>query len=168
MVLPLPGGQPLTAKEKPMTTFMKADEILDFAIQNEQNAVELYTDLAERTKSPAAKVEFLQFANEERGHKVKLEKVKSGRKLLSLDTKVQDLKIADYTVAVELGKDPAYQDILLFAMKQEKAAFRLYSDLAALSPDSEIQELLRGLAQEEAKHKLKFEIEYDDNVLKEN
>ena len=151
-----------------MADFTTTDEILDFAIQNEQNAVDLYTSLAEKTKSPAARAEFIQFANEERGHRVKLEKVKSGRKMLGLDKAVQDLKISDYTVDVVLGDDPDYQSILLFAMKQEKAAFRLYSSLAALAPDSEIKAMLLDLAQEEAKHKLKFEIEYDDNVLKEN
>lgn len=151
-----------------MADFTTTDEILDFAIQNEQNAVDLYTSLAEKTKSPAARTEFIQFANEERGHRAKLEKVKSGRKLLGMDSKVQDLKIADYTVDVVLGDDPDYQNILLFAMKQEKAAFRLYSDLAAMAPDADLKSMLLDLAQEEAKHKLKFEIEYDDNVLKEN
>jgi len=151
-----------------MADFTTTDEILDFAIRNEQNAVDLYTDLAEKTKSAAAKAEFISFANEERGHRVKLEKVKSGRKLIGLDAKVLDLKIADYTVDVVLGDNPDYQNILLFAMKQEKAAFRLYSDLANMTPDAEIKTLLLDLAQEEAKHKLKFEIEYDDNVLQEN
>ena len=114
------------------------------------------------------RAEFLQFAGEERGHRVKLEKVKSGRKLLGLDKQVQDLKISDYTVDVALGDDPDYQSILLFAMKQEKAAFRLYSTLAEMAPEPELKTMLLDLAQEEAKHKLKFEIEYDENVLKEN
>ncbi len=39
----------------------------------------------------------------------------------------------------------------------EKAAFRLYTDLAAKTDDPELQKLLLDLAQEEAKHKLRFE-----------
>jgi rubrerythrin len=151
-----------------MTVFTTADEILAFAIQNEQNAVDLYTDLAGRTKSSATKAELESIAAEERGHKAKLERVKAGKKLLSADAKVQDLKITDYTLDTDLGDDPDYQSILIFAMKQEKAAFRLYTDLARLAPDQELRELMLGLAQEEAKHKLKFEIEYDDNILTEN
>ena len=151
-----------------MADFRTTDEILDFAIQNEQSAVDLYTSLAEKTKSSAVRAEFLRFANEERGHREKLEKVKSGRKLLGLDKHVQDLKIAEYTVNVTLGEDPDYQSILLFAMAQEKAAFRLYSALADLAPEPELKTMLLDLAQEEAKHKLRFEIEYDENVLKEN
>jgi len=151
-----------------MADFKTTDEILDFAIQNEQNAVDLYTSLAEKTKSSAVRAEFLQFANEERGHRAKLENVKSGRKLLDIDQRVQDLKIADYTVDVALGDDPDYPTVLLFAMAQEKAAFRLYSALAALATEPDLKTMLLALAQEEAKHKLRFEIEYDENVLKEN
>lgn len=151
-----------------MTNFMSTDDVLAFAIKNEQDAADLYMGLAEKTSSPAVKAEFLQFANEERGHKIKLEKVKSGRKLLKADTGVHDLKIADYTVDAELADNPDYQSVLLFAMKQEKAAFRLYTDLAALVAEPDLKEVLLGLANEEAKHKLRFEIEYDDNVLKEN
>ena len=151
-----------------MTVSMNADEILDFAIQKEQEAVELYTGLASRVKSSAMKAELEHIAGEERGHKAKLERVKSGKKLLGADAKVQDLKISDYTVDVELDDNPDYQSVLLFAMKQEKAAFKLYTDLAAVAPDAELRELLLGLAQEEAKHKLKFEIEYDQNILVEN
>ena len=55
-----------------------------------------------------------------------------------------------------------------FAMKEEKAAFRLYSDLADRTDNAAAKEVLLMLAQEEAKHKLRFEIEYDDNILREH
>ena len=151
-----------------MNELSNADEILNYAIQMEQDAVDLYTDLAEKAKDPATKKTFLGFAQEERGHKAKLQNVKAGKKLLSAETKVQDLKIADYTNDVELSSSPSYQDVLLFAMKQEKQAFRLYTDLAARTDDEDLKELLLGLAQEEARHKLRFEIEYDDEILTEN
>jgi len=62
----------------------------------------------------------------------------------------------------------SFQDALILAMKAEKAAFRLYSELATATDNAELQTMLLGLAQEEAKHKLRFEIEYDDYALKEN
>ena len=43
------------------------DEILDFAIQNEQGAVDMYTELASKAKSASMKAAFEQFAGEERG-----------------------------------------------------------------------------------------------------
>ena len=53
-------------------------------------------------------------------------------------------------------------------MKNEKAAFRLYLDLANKVSNLEQKSLFLSLANEEAKHKLRFEIEYDEIVLKEN
>ena len=53
-------------------------------------------------------------------------------------------------------------------MKKEKAAYRLYLDLAAVGEDEELTDMFLSLAQEEAKHKLRFEIEYDDEIMKEN
>jgi rubrerythrin len=53
-------------------------------------------------------------------------------------------------------------------MQREKAAYRLYTDLAKITPDAEARALLKALAQEEARHKLAFEIEYDTHVLQEN
>ena len=152
-----------------MSGFTNVQEILDFAIISEQNAVDLYLNLANRSKTPSAKAAFEEYAAEERGHKAKLERVKSGKKLLlKPSAKVQDLKLSDYTVLQELGENPDYQSILIFAMHQEKAAFKLYTDLSQLAESAEIKDLLLGLAQEEAKHKLRFEIEYDEHVLIEN
>ena len=84
------------------------------------------------------------------------------------EKQILDLKLSDYTVAEEPGPGADYQTVLIFVMKKEKAAFKLYTDLAGMTTDPAIQELLLSLAQEEAKHKLRFEIEYDDNILSEN
>jgi rubrerythrin len=53
-------------------------------------------------------------------------------------------------------------------MKKEKAAFRMYTKLAENAVDPSVKATLLNLAQEESKHKLRFEIEYDDFILKEN
>ena len=152
-----------------MSTFSDVDEILDFAIDGEQAAVDLYLGLAAQAKNPSIRKSFEEYAQEERGHKAKLEEVKAGKRLiLPSDKPVLDLKIGDYTVDENPGPDADYQTVLLFAMKKEKAAFRLYTDLAGKTSDAAVQQLLLGLAQEEAKHKLRFEIEYDDHILVEN
>ena len=60
-----------------------------------------------------------------------------------------------------------YQQALIVAMKQEKAAYKLYSDLAAKVTFEGLRNTFLMLAQEEAKHKLHFEVEYDE-LIKEN
>ena len=151
-----------------MSDFNTVEEILVYAIDMEQAAVDLYTKIAEQSSSAMAKQVFLSFAGEERGHKAKLEAVKAGKDFAAAATPVQDLKIADYANDVELSDNPTYGDILVFAMKQEKQAFRLYNDLAARMENPDIKALFLTLAQEEAKHKLRFEIEYDEHELTEN
>lgn len=111
---------------------------------------------------------FEDFAREEQGHKAKLLRVKQTGQMEPSGTKILDLKIGDYLVEAEPGPEMDYQQALILAMKQEKAAFKLYTDLAEATEDPSLRDLLLGLAQEEAKHKLRFEVEYDEHVLTEN
>ena len=151
-----------------MKAFGSVDEILDFAIGKEEEAVQLYTRLASQTRKSWMRQVFEEFANEERGHKEKLLAIKQGKLLLPAAEKVMDLKIGDYLMDVEPSPDLDYQDALILAMKEEKAAFKLYSDLAAATDDDSLRATLLALAQEEAKHKLRFEIEYDEHILTED
>ena len=148
--------------------FDSVNAVLDFAIKNEQDASDFYTELAAKMEKPHMKQAFEGFAAEERGHKAKLEAVKKGQISKLTKAKVLDLKIGDYLVEQKPSASMDYQSALILAMKQEKAAFRLYTDLAASTSDKGIRDLFLGLAQEEAKHKLRFEVEYDDDFLREN
>jgi rubrerythrin len=144
------------------------DEILDFAIDREQKAVDFYIALAGRAGTAWMRDQLMGFAREEAGHKAKLIAVKAGAKLLPCGQQIADLKIVDYLVDVEVTDDINVQNALIVAMKREKAAFRLYTNLAAYVDDVELRELFLGLAQEEAKHKLHYETQYDDQVLHDN
>jgi rubrerythrin len=144
------------------------NEILDFAIEREQQAADFYSSFAERASSAPMKEMLLGFSEEEMRHKGKLKSVKVGDKLLNADQHVQDLKISDYLVEVEPTPDISLQDALIVAMKREKAAYRLYSDMAKNIDDPELKMMFLGLAQEEAKHKLYFEVQYDDQIMRDN
>jgi rubrerythrin len=150
-----------------MTAFESVDALLDFAIEKEQEANEFYLDLANKMEREHMKKVFEGFAAEEAKHKEKLTQVKAGKHLMPVESKVTDLKIGDYLVDVEPAPDMDYQDALIIAMKKEKASFKLYSNLAQTTDDDNLQNLMWGLAQEEAKHKLRLEIEYDEVVLTE-
>ena len=145
-----------------METFESIDAVLDFAIKKEEEAAAFYVKLAAKMEKPWMRETFSDFAQEELGHKAKLLEVKAGKTLMSAEAKVQDLKVGDYLVESEPQDDMDYQDALILAMKKEKAAFKLYVDLAASTEDEGLRQIFLGLAQEEAKHKLRFEIEYDD------
>ena len=146
-------------------------EILEFAIAQEEEAAAFYAGLAGRTGSAAMKQVFGEFSREEIGHKVRLQAVLNGDATFAGDKAgtVPDLKIADYLVEVDPAHDPLdYQNALIIAMKKEKAAFRMYSDMAAGIAEPDLREVFDGLAREEARHKLRFEVEYDERILADN
>ena len=144
------------------------DEVLDYAIDQEQQAADFYASLAGRAEKAGMKKIFLDFAEEEIRHKKRLLAVKNGEHELTPEQEVLDLKISDYLIEVDESPDISYQDALIVAMKRERAAYNLYSDMAEKVPESNIKQLFVGLAKEEAKHKLFFESEYDERVLMDN
>jgi len=148
--------------------FDSVDEILDFAIEKEEEAYQFYLDLAERIERKNMIQVFQDFAKEELKHKEKLLAIKSGKLLAPASEKIMDLKIGDYLKDVEITQDLDYQKALILAMKAEKNAFLLYTKLASTTDNPDLKTTLLSLAQEEAKHKLLFETEYDDYILTEN
>ena len=165
------------------------ETILDFAIENENEAYEFYTNLAakmdNRTMNPVRdtpkrdgrqrrpvsngmKQVFLDFAAEEQGHRKLLEEARKGKTVNIGGDKIADLKIAEYAVDIVPTPDMDYQAALILAMKKEKKAFQLYSDLSVAAKDPIARKLFQSLAQQEAKHKLRFELEYDEVILKED
>ena len=144
------------------------EEILDFAIENEEAAVAFYTDLAARAAQPSMTVVFERLAAEETGHRNMLLGIKKDPARVPTRGKIVNLQVADYLVEVEPTPETPYKDLLVIAIKREKAAARMYKDLAAVADDAELKKLLLTLADEEASHQLRFEQEYADFVLLEN
>ena len=151
-----------------MMNFKSVDEILNYAIDKEEDARQFYLDIAAKMDRPYMKQVFEQFSKEEKGHKAKLQAVKEGKMMLKAEKKVMDLQIGDHLEDVDLDAKLDYQQALIVAMKAEKNSYRLYNDLANSTDDENLSSMFLSLAQEEAKHKLRFEIEYDEYVLREN
>lgn len=151
-----------------MKEFKHVDEILVFAIDQEQKAVDFYTSLAKEASSEEMKKVFLEFAGEEIKHKQRLTRIREEGVFTMPKQQVADLKIGDYIVDVKASGKLSYEEALVLAMKREKAAFRLYTNLAERAPNDELREIFETLAMEESRHKLRFELEYDEYVLREN
>ena len=145
--------------------FSDVDEILDYAIEREDRAAKMYAELANTVERPGIREAFLEFAAEEGRHKARLMKIKAEGTPAGNFEKITDLQITEDLVEPKISKHMNYQEVLVFAMKSEKLAFLLYTKLAEACMEPGLAEVFRGLAQEEAKHKLHFEIEYDDRIL---
>ncbi|MFA4980421.1 MAG: ferritin family protein [Sphingobacterium sp.] len=151
-----------------MKEFKHVDEILVFAIEQEQKAVDFYTGLAKEARNEEMKKVFVEFAGEEIKHKQRLTRIREEGVFTMPKQHVTDLKISDYIVDVKASGKLTYEETLILAMKREKAAFKLYSTLAERAPNDELKEIFESLAMEESRHKLRFELEYDEYVLREN
>jgi rubrerythrin len=143
-----------------MKTFKSFDEVMDFAINEEMEAVKFYRMLADFVEKPEMAEVLSGLALQESEHKSKLEAVKAGR--ITLDEQVVgDLGIADHVKDVKPYAKMNYVDLLVIGMKKEEAASKLYTDLAIVAQNQEIRDIFLKLAKEEAEHKLRFELEYD-------
>lgn len=145
--------------------FESVQAVLDFAISREVEAARLYRQLADEVTRPGMREAFLEFAAQEDGHRARLEKVQAGDTAPLPQSSVEHLHMAEYLVEVQPETGMNYQRALLYAMKAEEAAYRLYSDLASSVTEPGLVSLFRSLAQEEVRHKQRFESEYDDVVL---
>ena len=143
------------------------EEILELAIAREVEAYHFYMALASRVKEPAMSKVFEELAEEELEHKARLELevMKTGR---AVDTTLKPVDPEkDYIISdSEEPLDLDYRDMLLLAIEKEKAAFRIYVGLVPNVHDEESKEVLLALAEEEVKHKLRFETEYDTLMKK--
>ena len=144
------------------------NEILDFAITREQDAVKFYRDLQQEVKFVEQRKMLAELEAMEMGHIVVIENIrKSGVKPEDIQ-RTPNLKIAEYLSEEPEPEELNYQNILIKAMKREENSFKLYSEMSVKFPDAEISTLFRRLAADEAKHKLIFEKMYDDWMSKGN
>jgi rubrerythrin len=145
-----------------MKQFTSVNDILEFAINLEQDAVDFYKELAKNAITPDMKQVFEQFAREEIGHKARLSNIKERGMYEMSPEMLAEMKISDYLVSIKPSQAMSYRDSLILAIKMENAAFKLYSDLADKAQDKEMKSLFLSIAIEESRHKLRFELEYDE------
>ena len=144
--------------------FGSVDEILNFAIDKEKEAVDFYSSLAKEATRASLKETFEGFAKEEEKHVALLSDIAGNKgKIDSYKFKdVTDLKISDYMVETEYEEGMPMPEILKLAMKREENSVKLYSTLADKTDNEDAKKVFMILAQEESKHKLALESMYDD------
>jgi rubrerythrin len=142
-------------------------EILEFAIFRENEAHNFFLALAGRVADPNIKQMLEDLAAEELEHKEKLELeiMKTGR---TVATEMQPPRpSSDYILSDDLAQlDMDVRDVLLMGMEKEEASFRIFVNMIPNVHDEQSRELLLALAEEEVKHKLRFETEYHNLLHK--
>ena len=150
-----------------MSDFESDKEILEFAVARENEAYNFYMALADRVLEPHIRKLLEILANEELEHKaaLELEITKTGR---TVSTELKTPRPANEYILTDnpAPLDMDYKDVLLLGIEKEDSAFRIYVSLIPRVYDESSREVLLSLAQEEVKHKLRFETEY--NILQKN
>ncbi len=137
-------------------------EVLELAIAKEVEAYNFYLALADRVKDRQISKAFKDLAKEELEHKAKLELevMKTGR-TIAVERKLLRPEREYILSDDDSPLDMDYKDMLLLGIEKEEAAFRTYVNLVASVMDEESREVLLAIAEEEVKHKLRFETEYE-------
>jgi rubrerythrin len=141
-----------------MRKLSSMSDVLDFAISGESKSAELYTKMAATAEIPWMRKILEDFAQQELQHHEKLKAVRVGRNALVCE-KIGGLGIAEKLDDVEPRPDMDYPELLVFAIKKENASHGLYTRLASIFTEVELQETFLALAKQEAEHKRRFEME---------
>lgn len=148
--------------------FTNSDSILAFAISLEQESALFYYKLSNLLTNAKSRNIILSISNDENKHKERLLNIQQSGQFYLDEKKINLFNKEDFFVDISKVEDLSIKDMFLLAMKKEKVAFKLYSTLSAKVDDQLLKLLFETMAQEESKHKLRFEFEYDEVVKKEN
>lgn len=144
------------------------NEMIRFAIRKEQDAATMYETYANLAENPGTKRMFEELVEEEKKHKKLLEDVTRKDVEDYKLTDIPNLKIAEYSEKEEFKPEMSFQEALILAIKKEEKSYHLYNSFVKGTDNPQLKKLFQSLAQEEAKHKLKLETEYDQHVFKED
>jgi rubrerythrin len=139
---------------------LSTGNILDFAIDHEQQAVAYYADMAAKMQSEALRSVFEALSGEEQTHVEVLTEMRAH----GTPFKNSCVQVLDATADCPPGTELAVESALRLAAMREKAAFKLYFGLAQEALDPVTRGILLDLARQEAGHKLQLELALDTQV----
>ncbi len=144
---------------------MSFDEIIKLCCDQEQEAVNLYTELRNRATDDAAKLKFQELVDMETQHLVNLQTFEIEK---YMDLPPANLKVTDYLTEPSKDRNLTTQEALILAAKREDKTAKLYQDLAHFFKDNvELNTFFQMMADEELRHKHDLETEYEDEFLQE-
>lgn len=150
-----------------MLKFRSFEDVLDFAILQEQAAQTFYAKLVAEVQDPSVQQFYRGLVNEEHSHEEKLHSLKRYSYVLR-EPDLKDLSESGYLDAMPIPPDVSFKEAVRYAMGKEKSAYQLYSILADLADREELEQLFRHLASQEIEHMRYFQKEYEAICLSEN
>ena len=145
----------------------KISEIIEMAIQREENAITFYRELNNKIHDQSIKDTIEWITGEEKKHKAFLVNYREGRQgpdALKMRAAV------NYEIAEHLEEPPIETvtddaNVFLMASHRELKSYKFYSELAHLHSEGELRTTLLKMASEELAHKEKMEYLYSNTAF---
>jgi rubrerythrin len=134
------------------------EEVLESAIEREEQANRFYVSLAGRVKNKAVQEIFSELAREELGHKrLLLDLLQDPAADAKFSTDIPDYKVAESEERPAASENLSFRDAVAVAMKKEQQAVDLYRSLASSASDVDVKKLFNNLMNMELGHKTRLE-----------
>lgn len=145
-----------------MDNSLNAQEVLTYAFAREKASEKFYKKLTDTFSDPVMKDIFQSFANDETQHQqnIKFEMIKLGS-VVTDSTLKTELDVDFPMPELKNEEEISYADAVLLAIDKESADFKLYCTLAGKVDNDEAMTAFLALAEEEIKHKLRLQRQYD-------
>lgn len=137
-------------------------EIMKRAIQSEIEAQKFYADVAAKVQDAHLKAMFTSFVDEERRHERILEGFRTKGAGHLHFKEAPDFKVAETIETPSPSADMKPADALALAVKNEEAAMKHYTALAAACSDADQRAVFEELASMERDHKNRMETAFID------
>lgn len=132
-------------------------DIMELAVQNELEAYEFYSGVAQKVSDQSLKQIFSELAGEEYQHRLLLQGFLDNPSKPLRFKAGADYKVAESVALPPLRKDMKPADAIALAMKKEEEAMEAYQVFAKISDDPEQSKVFQALAEMEKGHKVKLE-----------
>lgn len=151
-----------------MNKFETAQNIIDFAVVMEKNAIQFYSELASSTESDDMKKVFDDYSKEEAAHLDNLLNIDIEDFIFSEETPITNLNISNYINPEVDYLALSYNEVLVIAMNREKRASQLYTKLSEMLRNKKLKRIFSLMAKDDNKHKYRIELEFDELIIDEN
>jgi rubrerythrin len=91
--------------------FSNFEDVIKFAIEREEEAIQAYGDMSEKTVVPGVKELMLELQEEEKNHKKLLQNITPEKIAILQKKEIIDLKISDYLVEEPTDPGITFQDL---------------------------------------------------------
>ena len=147
-----------------MLKFESIQDIIDFAIEEEQKSIDVFTELSQKSINYKLRLLLEQLIRDEIKHKEQLQNF--GQTLSSFfNTEL----IGDFSYFKDLNKpvisaDMSVSEVLTLIIEAEEVMSNFYNKLGSYCTNPEYKKIFFQIAEEEKKHKMLYEYEFSELI----